>query len=135
MAVDKSRAARGSAGNHRLLANQRQSVERAKKIEMPIKAAKLAVGHGAQPHFHLRSDRALDESIFDRTEFIARKRARLGALARLLQLRRAQEATNMVRMRRQLRSLPYIVSRVISHLFDHAPIRPTFMSLRFHIPI
>ena len=47
---------------------ERHAVEAAKEVEMPPRAAKLAVGGELEPDLLLLFDRLLDLAVFDRTQ-------------------------------------------------------------------
>jgi len=63
---------------------------------MPRAAAKLAVGHPFEADLLLHPDRIADRRIFDAAQFLARETAGLMLGSRPQQLRRTQQAADMV---------------------------------------
>ena len=81
------------------------AVEHAEEIEMPPRAAELAVGGELEADLFLLLDDLLDLAVFNLFELSRRNRALLALRARLLDRRGAQNAADMVGAKWRLGSL------------------------------
>jgi hypothetical protein len=86
-------AGEGDAGARNELLDALQPPE---EIEMPPRAAELAVGDGLQPRLLLLPDHALDLAVLDRLQRRGSDLALRALLARLLQRLRTEQAPDMV---------------------------------------
>src|SRR5262249_60369982 len=76
------------------------TADRAQKIGRPRLAPEVAVGDRAQTDLLLHPDRITDQAIFDLAQRGRRNLAARMAFARRLQLRRSQQAADMIRAER-----------------------------------
>ena len=72
------------------------AVEASEEIEMPPRAAELAVGRELEPDLFLLLDDLLDLAVFDFLQLRGGDLAALALGARLLERRRAQQAADMI---------------------------------------
>jgi hypothetical protein len=72
------------------------AVESLEEIELPPRAARLAVGGGLEPNLLLLSDRLLDLAVLDRAQRAGGELAALVLRPRLLERRRPQQAADVV---------------------------------------
>src|SRR5262249_58896947 len=90
----------------------------AEKIEMPPRAAKLAVGGELEPDPLLLVDRCFDLAILDRAQRLGGDCVARALLARRLERRRAQQAADMIGAKRRTGALghracsPFAISTV-----------------------
>ena len=130
----------GDASRHHVALD---AVEAPEEIEMPPRAAELAVGHGLQADLFLALDDAFDLAVFDRLE-VGRRNLALGALrARLAQRGRAQQAADVVGAERWLGALLHsclphtssaisTIMRSFAHCSSSASVLPSSVEAKPH---
>ena len=120
---------KGDAGIHDVALD---AVEAPQEIEMPPRAAKLAVGDRLQSGRLLLFDDVLDFAILDRLEFGGADLAFGALLARGFPRRRPQQAADMIGAKRRLCSVRhgFLLSRVMARLVPAIP--PIFAPLCPH---
>src|SRR5262249_15573131 len=72
------------------------AIEALEEVEVPPRAAELAIGGALQADLLLLADDGLDLAVIDRLELIGGNLARRALRARLLQRGRAQQAADMI---------------------------------------
>src|SRR5262249_59261424 len=96
------------------------TADRAQKIGRPRLAPEVAVGDRAQTDLFLHPDRIMDQAIFDLAQRGRRNLAARMAFARRLQLRRSQQAADMIRAERGVLSDGGCAPPVLFFPFAHA---------------
>ena len=117
------------------------AVEAPEEIEMPPRAAELAVGDGLQADVFLALDDALDLAVFDRLQVGGRDLALGALLARLAQRGGAQQAADMIGAERRLGALHVLphtssaistIMRSFAHWSSSASVLPSSVEAKPH---